>query len=118
MNNMAANKNPAPHRDSFSELLGRLANQSAAVIHDEIEFVVQGIREKLRAVRSGVLTVVAAAIICLAAFMCLCAALIIGLTAYMTPVMAALVTGGGLALIGGALAVIGYKQLKSPSLKA
>jgi hypothetical protein len=117
MNDKALNNKPAPQRDSFSELLGRLANQSAAVFHDEIEFVIQGIREKLRAVRSGVLTVVIAAIICFAAFMCFCAALVIGLTSYMTPVMAALVTGGGLALIGGAIALIGYKKLKSAGLK-
>ena len=31
---------------SFAELLGQLANNSAAVFHNEIEFVIQGIHEK------------------------------------------------------------------------
>jgi hypothetical protein len=42
--------------------------------------------------------------------MSLCAALIIGLTSYMAPVIAALVTGAALALIGVVIAFIGYKQ--------
>ena len=45
------------------ELLGQLANHSAAVVHDEIELVVQGIREKVTAVRSGVLTVATGVVI-------------------------------------------------------
>ena len=32
---------------SFVELLGQLANNSAAVFHNEIEFVIQGIHEKI-----------------------------------------------------------------------
>ena len=38
--------------------------------------------------------------------------MIIGLTAYMAPVIAALVTGAALALIGIVIAFIGYKKLK------
>jgi VIT1/CCC1 family predicted Fe2+/Mn2+ transporter len=107
-----ANQNPTAPRESFSELLGQLANSSAAVVHDEIELVIQGIREKVTAVRGGVLTVLAGAVISFGAFMSLCAAVIIGLTAYMAPVLAALVTGAALALIGVVIAVIGYRQLK------
>jgi len=117
MNNKAVNKDPTTQRESFTELLGQLANNSAAVFHDEIELVIQRIREKVRAVRSGVVTVAAGAIISFAAFMSLCAALIIELTSYMTPVMAALVTGAVLALIGVVIAFIGYKQLKRSILK-
>jgi VIT1/CCC1 family predicted Fe2+/Mn2+ transporter len=79
--------------------------------------VIQGIREKGRAVRSGVLTVVAGAVISFGAFLSLCAALIIGLASYMAPVIAALVTGAALALIGVVIAFIGYKQLKKSILK-
>jgi VIT1/CCC1 family predicted Fe2+/Mn2+ transporter len=107
-----ANQNPTAPRESFSELLGQLANSSAAVVHDEIELVTQGIREKVKAVRGGVLTVLTGAVISFAAFMSLCAAVIIGLTSYMAPVLAALVTGAALALIGVVIAVIGYRQLK------
>ena len=117
MNNKVVNKDPTTQRESFTELLGQLANNSAARVHDEIELVIQGIREKVRAVRSGVLTVATGAVISFAAFMSLCAALIIGLTSYMAPVIAALVTGAVLALIGVVIAFIGYKQLKKSILK-
>ena len=112
MNNTVVNKDPTAQRESFSELLGQLANTSAARVHDEIELVFQGIREKVRAVRSGVLTVAVGVVISVAAFLSLCAALIIGLASYMAPVIAALVTGAALALIGIAIAFIGYRQLK------
>ncbi|MFH0997503.1 MAG: phage holin family protein [Pseudomonadota bacterium] len=117
MNNKVVNKGAATQRESLTELLGRLANNSAAVVRDEIELVIQGIREKERNVRSGVLTVAAGSVFIFAAFMSLCAALFIELTSYMTPVIAALVTGTALALIGVAIAFIGYKQLKKPILK-
>ena len=118
MQNKMANQDPAAQRESFYELLGQLANHSAAVFHDEIELVIQRISEKVRAVRSGVLTVATGAVISFAAFMSLCAALIIGLTAYMAPVIAALVTGAALALIGVGIAFIGYKKLtKSITIK-
>ena len=78
MNNKAVNKDPTTQRESFTELLGQLANNSAALFHDEIELVIQRIHEKVRFVRSGVLTVATGAIISFAAFMSLCAALIIG----------------------------------------
>jgi VIT1/CCC1 family predicted Fe2+/Mn2+ transporter len=117
MNNKVVNKEPTTQRESFSELLGQLANNSAKVVHDEIEFVIQGIREKVRDVRNGVLMVATGAVISFAAFLSLCAALIIGLTSYMAPVIAALVTGAALALMGVVIAFIGYKQLKKSILK-
>jgi VIT1/CCC1 family predicted Fe2+/Mn2+ transporter len=117
MNNKVVNKDPTIQRESFTELLGQLANNSAAVVHDEIELVIQGIREKVRAVRSGVLTVATGAVVSFAAFLSLCAALVIGLTSYMAPVIAALVTGAALALIGVVIAFIGFKQLKKSILK-
>jgi VIT1/CCC1 family predicted Fe2+/Mn2+ transporter len=117
MNNKVINKDPTTQHESFTELLGQLANNSAAVVHDEIELVIQGVREKVRAVRSGVLTVATGAVIGFAAFMSLCASLIIGLTSYMAPVIAALVTGAALALIGVVIAFIGFKQLKKSILK-
>ena len=116
MNNRVVNKEPATQRESFTELLGQLAKNSAAVIHDEIELVIQRIRETVRAVRSGVLLVATGAAISFAAFLSLCAALIIGLTSYMAPVIAALVTGAALALIGLVIVFIGYKQLKKSTL--
>jgi len=111
MNNKAENKDPSTQRESFTELLGQLAANAADIFHDEIELVIQGIHENVRAVRSGVLTVATGAVISFAAFLSLCTALIIGLTAYMAPVIAALLTGAALALIGVVITFIGYKKL-------
>jgi predicted phage tail protein len=112
MDNKIVNTDPATKRESLTELLEQLAGNSAAMVHDEIQLVIQGIREKVAAFRTGVLTIVIGAVIIFAAFMYLCAALIIGLTSYMAPVIAALITVAVLAIIGGIIAYIGYKQLK------
>ena len=117
MNNQAVNKDLTTQRESFTELLGQLVSNSAAVVHDEIELVIQGVREKVRAARSGVLTIAIGAVISFAAFMSLCAALIIELTSYLVPVIAALVTGVALALMGVVIAFIGYKRLKKSIFK-
>jgi len=117
MNNKAENKDPTTQRESFTELLGQIANNSAAVFHDEIELVIQRIREKVTAVRSGILTVATGAVISFAAFMSFCAALIIELTSYMTPVLATLVVGAALAFIGVVIVFIGYKLLKRSILE-
>jgi len=112
MKSKVVNKDTTTQRDSLSELLGQLADNSATVVHDEIELVIQEIREKMTAGRSGVITVFIGAGIGFVAFMCLCAALIIGLTSYMTLIMASLVTGAALVLVGGIIAFIGCRQLK------
>jgi hypothetical protein len=112
MNNKVVNKDPSTQRDSFSELLGQLANQSADVVHHEIELITREILEKAAACRSGVLTIVTGAFIGFAAFLAFCTALIIGLTSYLSLGIAALVTGTGLAFIGVGIAFIGYKRVK------
>jgi hypothetical protein len=116
MNNNMVHKNAPIERDSFTELLGQLAGNVTAVVHDEIELEIQGVREEVTAARNGMFTIAIGAGISFAACLALCAALIIGLTSYMTPVMAAIVTGSALAVIGVVIVSIGYRQLKKPSL--
>jgi len=116
MNNKAVKQDPTTQRESFSELLEQLAKNSSAVVHNEIQLVIQRISEMVKAIRSGVLLIVTVAVISIAAFMCLCAALIIGLISYMPPVIAALVTGVVFALVSFVIAFIGYRQLKSRSV--
>lgn len=114
MNNNVVNKDVTGQRDSLTELLGQLASNSSAVVHDEIELEIQGFREQVTAARGGVFTIVIGAAIGFAAFLVLCAAVIIRLTSYLTPIMATLVTGSALAVIGIVIVFIGYKQLKKP----
>ncbi|MBF0205171.1 MAG: phage holin family protein [Desulfamplus sp.] len=112
MNNKVTNRCPATERESFTELLGQLASNSSTMVHDEIELVIQGIREKARDVRSGVLTVATGFVIIFAAFIFFCVALFIKLTSYMPLLIAALVTGVILASTGVIIVFIGYIQLK------
>jgi uncharacterized protein YlzI (FlbEa/FlbD family) len=112
MSDKSVNKDSAGHDDSFSELLIQLAKSSAIVVHDEIELVIQRIREMAKAARIGFILVATGAVISFAALMCVCGALIIGLTSYMSPVSAALVSGFTFALAGVALVFSGYRQLK------
>lgn len=112
MNNREVNKFPAIERESFTELLGQLASNSATMIHNEIALVIQGFRENARAVRFGGLTVVIGSLTIFAAFIFFCAALFIKLTSYMTPFVAAFAIGGVLTLSGTVIVVIGYRQLK------
>jgi uncharacterized membrane protein YqjE len=100
----------------FTELIGQLANSLAALIHHEVELMTQGVHERVRALRSGFLIVAIGAIISFAGFLSLCAALIIGLTYYMSPVCAALVTGAALVLIGVVCAYSGYMRLQKSIL--
>jgi hypothetical protein len=112
MDNKMVNTDPTTRRESLTELLEQLATNSATMVRDEIQLVIQGIREKLMAFRTGAIIVVIGAVIIFTAFMYLCAALIIGLTYYMSLLIAALVTVAVLALVGGIIAYIGIKQLK------
>lgn len=114
MTDKVEDKNSAAQRKSFGELLGQLANSSAMIVRDEIELVIQSVREQLRDVRCGILLVATGAVIGFAALLALCAALIIALTSYMDPVVAALSTGAALALIGVVVVFIGYGKLKKP----
>ena len=112
MDNKVIDKSSSTDRPAFPELLGELALNFAEVVHDEIELVIKRTRERVRAVRSGVLTIATGAVIGFAALLSFCAALIIELTYYMPLAIAALVTGTALSFIGILIAFIGYKKLK------
>jgi uncharacterized membrane protein YqjE len=118
MNNTGANQDPATPPESLPELLGRLAKSSAAVVHNEIDLVLQQIREKGRAALGGILLVATGVVFGVAGLVSLCAASIIQLTAYMSPAIAALVTGTAVGFVGIVIALIGYGQLKKSIRKA
>jgi hypothetical protein len=104
-------------RDSFGELIGDLANNSAALVRDEIQLVKQEMREKLESFRAGVVTVAIGGVVLLIATFVLVAAAVIGLGYLIGHGWAALIIGGVLALVGGITAMVGLGQLKRTSLK-
>ncbi len=104
-------------RESFGELLGQLANNSAALVRDEIELAKQEMGEKVSMFRSGAVVIAAGAIIGLIGVMALVASAIIGLANYMAPGYAALIVGGILALAGGITAFAGIGQIRRTNFK-
>jgi hypothetical protein len=104
-------------RESFGELLGQLANNSAALVRDEIELAKQEMTEKVGVLRSGVIVVVVGSIICLVAILTLTAAAVIGLANLVGAGYSALIIGGGLGIIGGITAFVGLGEIKRTSLK-
>lgn len=112
MNNKVVELNTTVQRESLSELFGQLAKNSAAIARDEVQLVLHRVSKMVKTAIGGVLLIVTGAAISIAALMCFCAALIIGLTSYMSPVIAALVTGVAFTLVGVVVGFIGYRQLK------
>ena len=109
--------NMGEERESFGVLLGQLANNSAALVRDEIALAKQEMSEKVSSFRSGVVTLAIGGVVALLGVMALIAAAIIGLAHYIDAGLAALIVGGVLALIGGVIAMTGVSRLKQTSLK-
>jgi len=104
-------------QQSIGELLGQLANNSAALVRDELTLARQEMTEKVNSYRSGVMTVIMGGILSGIAILTLTAAAVIGLAHLMDAGYAALIVGGVLALVGGSIALTGINRLKHTSLK-
>jgi hypothetical protein len=104
-------------RESIGELLGQLANNSAALVRDELALARQEMGEKVTSFRSGVITITIGAVVGLLALMALTAAAVIGLAHVMDAGYAALIIGGVFAVVGGIIVSTGLNRLKQTSLK-
>ena len=98
--------------ESIGALLGQLANNSAALVRDELTLARQEMSEKVAGYRSGATTVVIGAALSWIAILTLTAAAVIGLAHLMDAGYAALIVGGVLALIGGIVVMTGINRLK------
>jgi len=104
-------------RESFGELLGDLANNSAALVRDEIELARQEMAEKVTELRSGVTTAATGFVIGLVALLTLTAAAVIGLAQLVGAGYSALIIGAVLAIAGVITASTGLGQIKRTRLK-
>ena len=109
--------NDGIQRESFGELLGELANNSAALVRDEIELAKQEMREKVDVLRSGAVTIAIGGLIGFVALLTLTAAAVAGLAHVMDTALAALLVGVVLAAIGGGIAFSGIGRIKQTNLK-
>jgi hypothetical protein len=104
-------------RESFGELLGELANNSAALVRDEIDLAKQEMREKVDVLRSGAVTIAIGGLIGFVALLTLTAAAVAGLAHVMDTALAALLVGVVLAAIGGGIAFAGIGRIKRTNFK-
>lgn len=104
-------------RESFGELLGELANNSAALVRDEIDLAKQEMSEKVTRLRSGAVTVAIGGLLAFVALLTLVAAAVAGLAHFMDTALAALLVGVVFAAVGGGIAMSGLGRLKRTSLK-
>src|SRR5262245_18132799 len=104
-------------RESFGELLGQLANNSSALVRDEIQLAKQEMSEKFTRLRSAIIVVRTGAFIGVLATLALTAAAIIGLASYVGPGNASLIIGVALAIIAGIIVLTGVSRMKRTSLK-
>lgn len=103
--------------ESIGELLGQLANNSAALVRDEITLARQEMGEKVKSLRSSVATIAVGAVIGLVAVLTLAAAAIIGLSHLIDAGYAALIVGSAIAIIGCITIRSGINRLNRTSLK-
>jgi Putative Actinobacterial Holin-X, holin superfamily III len=114
---MRPGMNGGIERESFGELLGELANNSAALVRDEIDLAKQEMREKVEVLRSGAVTIAIGGLIGFVALLTLTAAAVAGLAHVMDTALAALLVGVVLAAIGGGIAFTGIGRLKRTNFK-
>ena len=110
-------KDDNQRRESLVELIGDLANQSAGLVRDELALAKQEMSEKIDSLRSGTITLVVGASLAITAFLVLCAAAVAGLAKYLAVWQAALIVGGGLAIVAAILVSMGVSRLSHTSLK-
>jgi uncharacterized membrane protein YqjE len=103
-------------RESIGDLLGQLANDSAALIRDQMELAKQELKEKLKELRVFAIVIAAGATVALLGVSVLCAAAVIALTRYVGPGYAALIVGGVLTLAGGIVVLTAVSRLQRTKL--
>lgn len=109
MNKEIKAKPPEAQNASITELLGQLATDSATFIREEVALAKQEFKEKIQSLRNGAIMFAVGATLVLVAFLTLWAAFIIWLTNFLPPATVALITGGGMALLGAIITIIGIK---------
>jgi len=111
LNNTGVHRDSIKERESLKELLIHLATNFTTVVRGEIALAVHDLRERITAIQYGLLLVTGAIFIGFAAFLTLCAAVVILLLPFMSAAGATLTVGGMLLFISLLLAFFGYKKI-------
>jgi len=104
-------------RESLTELLGELANESSALVRDEIELAKQEINERIVGLKAGAVLTAAGSGVALLGLLSLTAAAVIALAQVVGFLYSALIIGVALLVIGGIVISLGVSRLKQTSLR-
>jgi uncharacterized membrane protein YqjE len=108
---------PQAREESFTELLGNLATDSAALVRDELILARKELSEKISSLRNSIILIATGALVGLIALMTLCAAAVIGLAPYAGAWQSALIVGIALIIVAGVVSYTGVHHLKTTNLK-
>jgi uncharacterized membrane protein YqjE len=103
--------------ESWGELIGELASQSAGLVRDEVALARREIEQKLKTIQSAAAVVAIGAIIALMAALSVCAAVIIALAEFVGPWQSALIVGLILGMTAGVAILIGVSKFKRTNLR-
>ncbi|MCI0662823.1 MAG: phage holin family protein [Acidobacteria bacterium] len=103
--------------ESLGNLLSKLAIQSASLVRDEIALAYQELREKGKALQSPLLVIAVGSFLALIAAGTLAAAIVLALSEYLKPWLAALLVAVLIGSLSVLLIAAGINQLKRKSLK-
>ena len=99
-------------RESYGELIGELASQSAGLVRDEIALVKQEVGNKVDLYRTPLSLLALGGVIALVASLCWCAALIIFLAKWIDLWIAALLVSTVVALVAAGIIIAALSRLK------
>jgi F0F1-type ATP synthase assembly protein I len=103
--------------ESWGELIGELASQSAGLVRDEVALARREIEQKLKTIQSAAAVVAIGAVIALIAALSVCAAVIIALAEFVGPWQSALIVGLILGMAAGVAILIGVSRFKRTNLR-
>lgn len=98
--------------ESITDLLGKIASGSAALVREELQLARQELRERLQALTAGAVTTAIGAVLGSVAFLTLWSALLVWLCLFWPAPDVLAIAGAALGLVGAAVIFAGLRLLQ------
>ncbi len=103
--------NPAPE-PTIAQLFGRLGQETSTLVRQEMRLATSEMADKARTALRHVLLIGAGMLLALVSVLALTSSLVLGLSMFMEPWVAALCVGAAFALLGAGGVLMGFGALK------